>query len=426
MTAIESATTAEAAVTSWLEERGDELVAWLGTLIGHRSVGPDEASIQHELARFYERHGFEVALWEPDEAEIDDDPEYIRSALGYRARPNLVATLRGSEPGPRDLVFNSHTDVIPVDLAAWATDPWEAVRDGDRLYGRGASDMKGGVAAATFALAAIKACGVRLRGTIHHQCVVDEENTPNGTLSAIRRGFVASAAISTEPSDLEVHPAFTGSHWFRIEVRGKSASMLRRWEGVSAIEKAALFIDAVSEFEAQRIATLEHPLYPDIRGALACVIGQIRGGSFPSSVPGWCEVKGRIGTLPGEDVPATKAAFKRFVLDVAARDEWLRDNPPIVEFEGMDASPVEIAPDAPICAALLDAHQAIVGDTATVVGHDGGADTRALIPNGIETATYGPGPIAQMHADNEWTSVAEVLTAAKVYAVAAMRWCEVE
>jgi acetylornithine deacetylase len=413
----------EAAVTAWLDEQAEDLIAWLGTLVRHQSVGPDEASIQRELEEFYRQRGFEVAMWEPEEAEISENSGYIKSELGYRGRENLVATLRGADPGPRDLVFNSHVDVIPVDLAAWDTDPWEPVIRGDRLYARGASDMKGGVAAANFALAAIKACGIQLQGTVHHQCVVDEENTANGTLSAIRRGFVADAAISTEPSDLEVHPAFTGSHWFTIEVRGKSASMLRRWEGVSAIEKASLFIDAVSAFESERIATLRHPLYPDNRGALACVVGQIKGGSFPSSVPGWCEIKGRIGTLPGEDVAATKSSFKQFVLDAASQDEWLKDHPPSIEFSGMDAAPAEISPDAPICDTLRAVHEAVVGSPAVVVGHDGGADTRVMIPAGIATATYGPGPIAQMHADNEWTSVSEVLSAAKVYALAAMRWC---
>lgn len=413
----------EREVLGWLEQAEQELVAWLGTLIRHRSVAPDEASIQRELQRFYEAHGLEVDMWEPDEAEIAGDPGYIASKTGYRDRLNLVATLRGSEPHHRGLVFNSHVDVLPADRAAWDTDPWEPTRRGDRLHGRGTSDMKGGLAAATFALAALRKSGVRLRGTVHHHCVVDEENTPNGTLSAMKRGYIAEAAISTEPSDLEIHPAFTGSHWFSIGIRGKPASMLRRWEGVSAIEKASLLIDAVSAFETSRIERRSHPLYPDNRGALACVVGEIAGGSFPSSVPGACTIRGRIGTMPGEDVDAVKAEFVEFLQRVAAEDEWLRGTPPSIEFFGMDAAPTEIPSNHPVCETIGDAHEALLGRRPTVVGHDGAADTRVLIPLGLPTATYGPGPIAQMHADNEWTSVSEVVTAARVYALAALRWC---
>lgn len=407
----------------WLDEREQELVDWLGTLIRHRSVGPHEESIQRELHRFYQARGFDVDLWEPDESELTHHPGYIRSELGYARRENLVATLPGEGVDHRGVVFNSHVDVIPADVAAWDTNPWEPTVRGDRLYGRGASDMKGGIAAATFALAAIRESGVRMRGTVHHHCVVDEENTPNGTLSAIERGYVAAAAVSTEPSDLEIHPAFTGSHWFSIKVRGKSASMLRRWEGVSAIEKASVLVEAVSAFEASRIESYRHPLYPDNRGALACVVGQIAGGSFPSSVPGACEIRGRIGTMPGEDVAAVKAEFEAFVLRAAARDEWLRESPPVVRFFGMDAFPAEIPPDHAICTALADAHSVVTGDRATIVGHDGAADPRVMIPAGLPTATYGPGPIAQMHADNEWTSTPSLLVGAKVYALTTLRWC---
>lgn len=415
----------EKQVTDWIDSHSDQVLDLLKTLIRHRSIGPNEAPIQQEVRRYVEETGLEVDQWEPDVAELRSHPLFVEPPLGYEGRPNLVAIYRSRQQG-RSLLFNSHIDVVPSDPNAWETDPWEPTEKNGRLHGRGASDMKSGVASATFAFRALMRCGVRPAGNVYFHYVVDEENTANGTLAAVLRGYVADAGISTEASDLEVQPAATGSHWFDVRLRGRSCSMSRRWEGVSAVDKAYRIIQAVQDFEAIRIATKSHPMYPDNRGALSCFIGMIQAGSFPSAPPVFCQLRGRMGTLPNEDVAAAKQSLIDHIHKAAALDPWLREHPPEVEFCGMDAHPVEIAPDEPIMKAIANSVADVTGRPAVIQGHDGGADTRVLIPYGkTPTPIFGPGTITQMHADNEWVHTGDVITAAKVYAVTIMRWCGV-
>jgi hypothetical protein len=179
------------------------------------------------------------------------------------------------------------------------------VKDG-LIYGRGASDMKGGVAAMTMAVQIIRDLGVTLKGDLIVQFVVDEELTGYGTLAAIQRGYYADAGICLETSDLCVQPACVGRLWFTLELIGKAVSATRHWEGVSAIDKGMLFVQAFKELEQRRWRTLTHPLYPDNRVAMPCGVFMFNSGSFPSAVPDLAVLRGSLGLLPSEDVENVK------------------------------------------------------------------------------------------------------------------------
>lgn len=406
---------------SLIDARKDELIALVSDLIKYRSVSGNETGIQGFLEMRLKNLGFETDLWEPDLAVLEGHPLFSKVSYDYNCRPNLVAIYRGTGGG-RSLLFNGHVDVIPA-ADTWNVSPWNGeVRD-NRIFGRGASDMKSGVAAATFAAEILASLGVKTKGDLILEYVVDEENTAHGTLACVLRGYRADAGISCEASDLEVQPAATGSMWFRIQVSGKSSSMSRRWEGVSALEKAWRIHQAVQDFEQIRIAELSHSLYPDPRGALACFVGTMNGGEFPSSTPAGCVLTGRMATIPGEDPAQSQASFIDFIMNASSQDAWLKHHPPQVTFYGINCAPVEISPNHPICASLEDAFLDVTGRLPVVKGHEGGADTRVLIPYGkTPTVIFGPGLISQMHADNEWVPVENVVMACKVYALTMLRW----
>lgn len=322
-------------------------------------------------------------------------------------------------------MFNGHVDVIPPGpLDAWRHDPWGGEVEGGRVYGRGASDMKSGLAAMTMALDAIIASAVELKGDVILEYTVDEERSGNGTLACILRGYHADAGISCETSSLRVQPASIGRIWFKIHVQGKPAGIQRRWEGVNAIAKGYQIVEAVSALEALRVAALSHPLYPDPREALPCMVCVFKGGSYPSAFPDTCLLEGSIATLPGEDSDAVKKTFVNHVRSVAEADEWLKDHLPTVEFTGYFAEPSEIPVDHPIVTTLSSSFRAVALRDPILSGRLGAADTRLLNTYGeTPTAIFGPGPTEQMHATDEWVSIDDLILATKVLALTILDWC---
>ncbi len=423
---IQDMTATEKRVLSFLDENFGAAVRLLQDLIRFPSVTGSEGPIQEYITSRLKALGLEIDQWETDVELIKDHPGFLPVKLSYQGRPNVIGLYRGSGGG-RSLLFNGHVDVIPAKPELWEVDPWAGEVRGDRLYGRGASDMKSGLAAMTMAIEAIVKSGVRLKGDVILEYVVDEEFSGNSTLCACLKGYRADAGISTEAGDLEIQPAVTGSMWFEVEVEGRSASMSRRWEAVSAIEKAYRIYQAVEDLERIRIADVTHPLYPDTRGSLALFIGMMEAGTFPSAPPARALLKGRMGVLPNEDPYKAQQQLKDYLRHVAEADPWLRHHPPRVTFTGYFAEPAEIPPDHPICTTLASAFKAVTGREAVVRGHDGAADNRFLIKYGnTPTPIFGPGIISQMHADNEWVPLENLRIATKVLALTTLRWCGYE
>jgi acetylornithine deacetylase len=238
------------------------------------------------------------------------------------------------------------------------------------------------------------------------------------------KGYQADAGICCETSNLNVQPACIGRIWFEISIRGKPAGIQRRWEGVNAIEKGYAIMEAVSNLEKIRINELRHPLYPDNRSSLPCMVGVFKAGSFASAFPDTCLLKGSIATLPGEDTTEVKQSFVDHVLTFSRTDPWLKNNPPEVKFVGYCGDPAEIPPDHPIVTIVREKFGVVLRREAQVTGRQGAADTRYLIKYGnTPTVIFGPGLTEQMHATNEWVDTNDVVVATKIMALVIMEWC---
>jgi acetylornithine deacetylase len=417
-------TAIESRVLAAVDARRDDLIAFLRRIVRIPSVTGHEGEVQAAIAETMAALGLEVDQWEPTAEELAPYALHVGAFETLAGRPNVVGSLRG-KGGGRSLILNAHVDVVDAgDPARWTHPPFGAeIRDG-RLYGRGACDMKAGLAANLFALQAVRDAGIEPRGDVFVESVISEEDGGAGTLAAILRGYTADAAIITEPTRLALIHAQGGSLVFRLRVTGRSAHGAVRDEGVSAVEKFAYLHRALLDFEARHNAAIDHPAYAAIANKVPISIGVVHAGNWPSSVPETLIAEGRAGLVPGEDLAAFGAELAQVVAEAAATDPWLRSHLPTVEACSGQFAPAEVPVDSPIARLVADAHRAATGSEIAVDAATYGADMRHFVNTaGIPCVMYGAGDVRVAHYTDELVPLDEVMTVARTLALAIVDWC---
>jgi acetylornithine deacetylase len=367
----------------------------------------------------------------------------------YPGRPDVVGTLRG-EGGEeaRSLILNGHIDVVPAgDPAAWTYPPFAAEIADGKIWGRGAVDMKGGIAAMIGAVAAIQQSGIRLQGDIFLESVVDEETGGPGTSQTVEHGYRADAAIVVEPTDFVIQPVEGGLEWLRVVVRGRSGHSAYRYRSVhaggqgvavNAIEKAAKLLAAVQELERHWAVHKRHPLLPAGITTInpGVMIGGTGGGengvptvlTAVSTFPDYCALELSLKYLPSEETANVRAEFEDYISRVAAADPWLRDHPPEIEWgiRGVSFPPAETPADHPLLGVLGEAAELATGEPPVVEGMVAVTDLAWLAGAGIPGVIFGPGTIAgNAHGDNEHIVIADLTTGVFALALAICGWCGV-
>lgn len=413
-------------INQWIEQNRTTIVGFLQDLIRVPSVTGEEGPIQQLIANQLKEMGLVVDVFEPSLDALRKHPAFVEVSRGYEGRPNVVGVLNGVGGG-KSLLFNGHVDVIPAGAQeSWQHGSWSGDLADGRLYGRGASDMKSGLAAMTMAVKAIQESGIRLRGDLILEYTVDEELSGNGTLACVMKGYKADAGICCETSSMRVQPGSIGRIWFEIKVQGMAAGIQRRWEGINAIEKGYLVTQAVADFERLRVKRLSHPLYPDVLSAIPCMVGVFESGSYHSAFPDSCLLKGSMATLPGEDSAAVKAEFIEFICEKVASDPWLKEHSPEVIFTGYFAEPSEIPVDSPVVQTLSQQFVKVVGKEPVISGREGAADIRFMNRYGnTPTVIFGPGMTEQMHANNEWVNIDDLIQSTKILIHTILEWCQI-
>lgn len=325
-------------------------------------------------------------------------------------RSNVVARIGPAKSGAPTLMFNGHIDV--VDVEAMRHPPFEADERDGRVYGRGSSDMKSGVAA--MCAAAVRAARDGIDGEIIVAAVVDEEFESIGTRTLIQHGIRADAAIVTEPTGLAISPAHKGFTWIEVTVRGRAAHGSRYELGVDAIRHAGLVL---ADLHAYEMAELEHHTHP-LLGRASLHASMISGGVGWSTYPDACTFTIERRTLPGE-VPEDAV---REVREACARaGQAIPGFSAEVRFVFSQA-PSDVAIDAPIVHALGAAlrHQ---GEAVRYEGMSAWTDAALLNAAGIPAILFGPGDIALAHSAEEWVVVDEIERATNVLTRLAQTWC---
>lgn len=409
-----------------VEKAWPEQVAHLQALVREPSTLGNEAGVQRLMQATFRGLGLEVTSFEPDIGSISHLPGYSPVEWSYRGRPNVVGVWRASEKGGRSLVLNGHVDVVsPEPIAHWSHDPWGAEIVGDRLYGRGSSDMKAGVGAMCFAVRAIQAAGVRLKGDVILQSVIEEECTGNGTLACLARGFRGDGCLVTEPSWGRTVSAQVGVLWGRVKTRGVAAHVMGANQAVNAIEKMYVLIQGMRELEAL-LNSQKHPAFKDLPWPINFNPGIIRSGDWPSTVPSECELEFRMGFYPGMSAEEAKAMVREQLMSAAAKDPWLRENPPEVSFFGFHAEGDVVDPaESPVIRTLEAVHREVVGRSIPSQPITATTDARFFVLYyGIPATCYGASG-AGAHGIDEYVELPTVLESTKVTAAFILDWCGV-
>ena len=321
--------------------------------------------------------------------------------------------------------FNGHMDVVPVG-PGWSSDPFGGeVRNG-RIFGRGASDMKGGIAAQIYAIEAIRRAGFQLHGIIEQSGVVDEESTGNrnaGMGFLVERGYIhpdkTTYVVITEPLNADnICLGHRGAIWGDITTFGRQSHGSTPERGVNAIEHMATFIaDATRELLPrlqQRINT--EPVVPPSASAASLSFNTIHGGTNTNSVPDQCTVSFDRRLVMGESL----AEARRELCDLL---EHRAHTEPDFRYEYREryaAEPTWVPTNTPLVQAFTTAIQTVVGHTPGYVCSPGTDDQRFVVQNSAiqQCIVYGPGEIIQTHVIDESLAIADLLTAIQVMALA--------
>jgi len=430
-------------VLTEVDELQGELVEAVSAAVRIESVNPKypgqvydevvggEGEVSRFVSKFYGDLGCEVDLFAVEPG-----------------RENAVGVWKGASGG-RSLIFNGHVDVVPPgNPENWTSGPPFSGRiDNDRIWGRGSTDMKGGVLAQAFAALAVKRAGFRLEGDLILEAEVGEEVMDHecGTTAIFERGYTADAAVVSEPSappdPLAIVPVTPGLWWFAVTVRGKATHASMRGEtfragglgpevGVNAIDKGVQIFNAIRQLEDQWGQTKKHPLFAP--GHFTIHPGVVTGGPtgvlIPFVVSEFMTIEYCLWYHPEDDPEDVKREVEDHVATAAQLDPWLREHPPELEWK-LNWPASVVSPDHPICAAIATAHEAAAEGTRfaglpPIRGFAAVEDTAFLNIAGVPAVSYGPGDIRVAHADDEHVLLDELLTATKTFALLAMTWCD--
>ncbi len=419
------------------ESLREELLEFTRALIACKTDSQSEGNLlfEPEARRCQDLVAGALASLELEVRRWDEPPRY----------PVVAARLPGSGGG-RSLAFNGHIDVVPVgDTAAWSHDPWAGEIADGRLWGRGACDMKAGVAAAIFAMRVLRDAHVELEGDLWVHVVSDEEVVGYGTRNLIQRLPAVDAVIDAEPTELKLMPVEGGLVHLRIEIEGRESHAGNRYMsvhaggaaargGVNAIEKGLKIATSLQELEREWAATRHHPLLP--AGFNTIGLGIIAGGpgggfdgqlnliSNPGTAPNYCSLEYNIWWLPGETLDQISAEIERYVTDVCRLDPWLREHPPRFTWKLRNVyfPAAETLPDHPFIRVISSALSA-AGRPVTVEGFTAASELAWYAERGMNGTLFGPGSIAQAHGPNEFVEIDQLFTACEVMALTAAAWC---
>ncbi len=377
----------------------DYLLGALADLVGINSINPSltpggagEGPIAEYVARALRALGLEVDTYEP-----------------VPGRPSVVGVLKG-QGGGKSLMLNAHMDTVGVD---GMPDPFTAaVRDG-KVYGRGAYDMKGSLAACLATAKAVAQSGARLKGDLIIAAVADEEFASLGTAEVITHHRVDSAIV-TEPTEMDICLAHKGFVWLEVETVGRAAHGSRFNEGVDANMRMGRFLAELDKLEQGLRARAPHPLVgpPSLHAAT------LHGGTELSMYAASCRLGIERRTIPGETEAQVVGEVQAIVDRLSAADPTFSATVKTL----LARPPSEVAADAPIVKALIRAATDILVKPPAFIGVPFWMDAALLSAAGVDTVVMGPVG-AGAHAKEEWVDIGSLIELAHILAQTAVEYC---
>lgn len=395
-----------------------ELVDLASALIRIPSFKTEETPVARFLAAFFRERGYDVELQEIEPGRLQ-----------------TIARLPGTGGGA-SLMLNGHIDINAL-TRRWRRDPWAPSLEGDRLYGHGVQNMKGGLASIVMAAEAVRRAGARLPGDLVVACVAGETQGGEGTHFLMEQGFRTDAAVVAEPFGADhLVTVHSGIVHMAIHTYGVTGHIGRLDGTVNAVHAMTAVIEAL------RHATFRHTLRPDLPALPRLNVGGILGGRGedyvlvePPYVPDLCTIIVDVHFVPGMTVEGIVADLRAALDPLAARDPALRyeiEIPPPARFKGrrrLVMEPFDMPVDAPIVQAVARSYRAVTGQEPKAIGavlpHSYSADdTCHLWKAGIPCLLYGPATIrGSADEDDACVLVSEMEKVARVLAVTALDVC---
>jgi acetylornithine deacetylase len=383
-------------------------LSFLQDLVRAPSLLGDEEPAQRLVEERLVGLGFDIRSVEPDPTELADHPDSGIPLLSYEGRRSLVGTLSGGDG--RSLLLNGHVDVVsaePVDR--WTKDPFGGEIEAGRLYGRGACDMKGGVAAMLLAAEAALAAGPP-PGRLVYQSVIEEECGGNGALAACLAGPGADGVVIAEPTNGTMDLVAPGVLWARITLEGRSRHASHADEGSNPIEAAFAVTTALHELEAE-LNEQREPEFDGIERPYLLNVGALHAGDWPSMTPGKAELDVRLG-FPIRMDP--REAQSLLAVAVGRADRKAE-----VEFRGFRARGYAFDAASPLVRLLAECHEEVRGRELTAEPARATTDLRFFQPG--QAVCYGPTGEG-LHGIDEWVDLASIADVATVLALLIRRW----
>ena len=403
--------------------------ALVARLVRHKSVLGHEQSCLADMAVLYGELGLEPRRVAIDVDALGEHPGFSPPLIPYAGREPVVGMLRPREVKGRSLMLQGHIDVVPEGAEdLWVTPPYEpSIRDG-RMYGRGAADMKAGVAASLTAVRALQLAGLRPAAMLQMAAVVEEECTGNGALAVMQALEKPDACLIPEPGPgyAALYTAEVGVVWAWVTVTGRPVHVRDMHAGVNAIEAATTIAAAFKDYESEmNRAERRHFAFAGDNHPININFGTIEGGEWNSSVPTRARIGMRVGVMPGYSSRLVAADIRRLVAQ-AASDPKLAGTQVKVEFKGFMADGCVFPAEQAISQAVSTLHRQVTGEDLRHYASAGLTDARHYVLYQDTPATcYGPDSDS-IHGIDESVGLQSLHDVTKVLALTIAGWCGVE
>ena len=414
----------------YVEDHQDRLIELLQALIRLPSENCSplgaEGACQEYVAAVLRRAGYEVEVYEPDSLpELSAHP-LATAGRDYRGRPN-VAVRKTGQGGGRSLVLSGHVDTVPRGDLPWTRDAFGGAIESGRVYGRGANDMKAGIAINLLMMEALSELEIALAGDLIFETVVDEEfGGVNGTLAGRLKGYNGDAAILTEPSGLRICAGQRGGRTAHLLFSSRGG-ILAETQGGSVVAQVAYFLESLPAFAEQRqIGCRQHVLYEGCADPVPVAVTKMTTGPWgtgqPITVPEECRVELYWQMMPGEERAVVDAEFMAWLDVLIDRRTDLFGRRPVVTYpiRWLPGSAIEAT--APLCVALQEAAREILGVAPEIVGIEGPCDLFVFHAFGMDAVLWGPSG-GNTHGSDEYVTIESTVSAARTTAAFLCDWC---
>ena len=388
-----------------------------------------ELACQEKIAYSLQSMGWQPLLYELKTVMgLQEHPCYW-PGRSYEGRPNLGCRISG-KGGGRSLVLSGHIDTVPRGTQPWSRDPFSGYLEQNRLYGRGANDMKGGIGTNLFVLEALRELGIVLGGDLVFESVVDEEfGGVNGTLASRLQGFNGDAAILSEPSYLRICIAQRGGRTAHITLQAPGGILTEAKFPVGITDQLRYLLNRIPDFSDLRRRT--YPAHPDFSNhpdPVPASITKIYTGPWgtrePITVPETCQIEFYWQTMPGETQIEVEQQFLRWLDAVTRESTDLFPRPPRVEFPIRWLPGSAISPEEPLVQELTESVLRAQGRRPEVTGLEGPCDMFVFHQFGIPAVCWGARG-GNTHGADEYLEIDSVIAAAKALLLFVCRWCGV-